>query len=83
VTITASDPMAHIIYLNDTLTAVVTDPQKQQTGMKGVWVSTDAKYGTTFGTSDISALTQPGYGGVVQEKVDAVVLQFKQTGTGG
>ena len=36
-----------------------------------------------FTTTDIAVLTQPGFGGLVHQKVDLVVLQFKPPGNGG
>jgi len=79
VTIVASDTAAHILYLSDDATSLVPGA----TSRSGIWVSTDAKFGTTFTTTDIAVLTQPGFGGLVQQKVDVVVLQFKPPGTGG
>jgi hypothetical protein len=79
VTIVPSDPSATVKYLSVDLSTVVPGA----TSKSGVWVSQDAKYGTSFGTSDISALTQPGFGGLVHQKVDIVVIQFKPPGTGG
>lgn len=83
VTIVASDTGATVKYLSKDLSTVLTGAAGNATSMGGVWVSQDAAYGTSFTTSDISALTQPGFGGLVHQKVDIVVIQFKPPGTGG
>jgi hypothetical protein len=49
----------------------------------GIWVSQDAKFPTTFTPGGIMAIEQPGFGGLVYQKVDVVVIQFKPPGTGG
>jgi len=83
VTIVPSDTMATVKYLSTDLSTVLTGAAGNATGAGGVWVSQDATYGTSFATSDISALTQPGFGGLVHQKVDIVVIQYKPPGTGG
>lgn len=79
VTIVPSDPSATIKYLSDDLTTVIPGA----TGKSGVWVSQDATYGTAFTTTGIAVLAHPGFGGLVHQKVDIVVIQFKPPGTGG
>lgn len=83
VTIVPSDMTATVKYLSADLSGVLTGATGTSTSTSGVWVSQDAPYGTTFGTSDIAALTRPGFGGLVHQKVDIVVIQLKPPGTGG
>lgn len=49
-----------------------------QTASNGIWVSTDAPYGTTF---NLSTQLASGFGGLVEGKVTVVVLQ-KSTSVG-
>lgn len=75
--VTTSDPGAHIEYLSANRRNIITGG----TSSSGVFVSTDAPFGTMFTTHD-SVHTGIGYGGLVANKVSIVVLQLNQPTVG-
>lgn len=52
------------------------------TTTKGIWVSTNAAYGTTFAPGGMTMATE-GFGGLVAGKVDIVIIQLAPPNTGG
>jgi hypothetical protein len=67
-----------VLYLNDTLTMA----DGTRTSSRGVWVSLDAEFGTSFSATSITGAPVTRIGGQIEGKVTIVVLQFGQ-GTGG
>ncbi len=79
VTIIPSSSMTTVKYLNASRTGLVSGA----TSTSGVWVSQDAPFGTVFTPSGPGFAANPGFGGLVHQKVDVVVIQFKPPGTTG
>jgi hypothetical protein len=78
VTINPSRPNAHIQYMSaDGLSFGA-----PSTTTTGIWVSTDAPYGTSFIPQGMT-MANDGFGGLVAGKVDVVIIQFKPPNTGG
>ena len=74
VSVTTPDPNIHISYLSASRTNIIAGA----TSTNGIFMSTDAPYGTLF-TANGGTMNDPvGFGGLVQGKVDIVVLQFTQ-----
>jgi hypothetical protein len=75
VSVTTNDPMnIHISYLSANRANIIAGA----TSSNGIFMSTDAPYGTVF-TANGGTMNQPvGFGGLVQGKVNIVVLQFTQ-----
>jgi hypothetical protein len=82
VTIVPSVPMgnaaAHIQYMS----ADGNNFGATSTTSKGIWISTDAPYGTSFRPFGLT-MANDGFGGLVAGKVDVVIIQFKPPNTGG
>jgi len=78
VMIIPSSGSAHIKYMS----ADGSNFAATSTTTKGVWVSTDAPYGTTFQPFGMT-MANDGFGGLVAGKVDVVIIQFKPPNTGG
>ena len=79
VTVIPSSMNAHIKYMS------ATDPPDftpTSTTAAGIWVSTDAPYGTTFQPMGMT-MANDGFGGLVAGKVDIVIIQFNPPSTGG
>jgi hypothetical protein len=74
VTVTASTP-AHIQYLTGDRSSF----SATTTSSNGIWLSTDAPYGTTFQPAGMAA---SAFGGLVAGKVDIVIIQFPAPSTG-
>jgi hypothetical protein len=81
VTITPSDPDAHILYLSDDGTTFVGPPTVTATGVQGIWISRDAKYGTIFHAQGQTAAPD-AFGGLIAGKANIVITQLKPPGNG-
>ena len=81
VTITASDPDAHILYLSDDGTTFLGPPAMKATGIQGIWISRDAKYGTIF-HADGPTAAPDAFGGLIAGKANIVITQLKPPGNG-
>ena len=62
-----------IEYLDLTRTGTVSG----STSASGVWVSENAPFNTVFTGAAATGTAQPGFGGLVHQKVNVVVMQFK------
>ena len=54
-----------------------------QTSTSGIFVSQDAVFGSEFGLQGSSLEATVGYGGLVEDKVNIVVIQLMPPSTGG
>lgn len=84
VTITPIVPMlappAHIQYM--AADGMSFPAGQTSTSSKGIWVSTDAAYGTSFIPQGMT-MANDGFGGLVAGKVDIVIIQLAPPNTGG
>jgi hypothetical protein len=78
VPIAPNNTPAHIQYLS----ADVSTVGGTSTTSSGIWVSTDAPYGTSFQPFGMT-MANDGFGGLVAGKVNIVIIQFKPPATGG